>query len=168
MNWIEYRSKEALQSITLSYAASQILWNWGVYISQLIFTIIKPLQNCLCVCVHACVCVCVRSGWIRYAERILGSLVTPHICTARSSQQIMGCLVKDYFSKQQVSMDCVLFILYGTAVMILCCSVRLNIVRDFESSFLSFLFSLKIEKRSIALRCDAFRACRRTLWMPLI
>eukprot|EP00064_Thunnus_orientalis_P002852 superscaffoldBa00000222_g2860 len=34
-------------------------------------------------------------------ERVLGSLVTPHICTARSPQQIMGCLVKDYFSKQQ-------------------------------------------------------------------
>ncbi|TRY87150.1 hypothetical protein DNTS_010215, partial [Danionella cerebrum] len=29
-------------------------------------------------------------GWIRYAERVLGSLVTPHICTARSPQQIMG------------------------------------------------------------------------------
>ncbi|XP_013888123.1 nuclear prelamin A recognition factor [Austrofundulus limnaeus] len=40
-------------------------------------------------------------GWIRYSERILGSLVTPHICTARSPQQIMGCWVKDYFSKQQ-------------------------------------------------------------------
>uniref|UniRef100_A0A673AQS2 Iron hydrogenase small subunit domain-containing protein n=1 Tax=Sphaeramia orbicularis TaxID=375764 RepID=A0A673AQS2_9TELE len=40
-------------------------------------------------------------GWIRYSERVLGSLVTPHICTARSPQQIMGCLVKDYFSTQQ-------------------------------------------------------------------
>ncbi|KAL6094645.1 narf [Pungitius sinensis] len=40
-------------------------------------------------------------GWIRYSERVLGSLVTPHICTARSPQQIMGCLVKDYFSKEQ-------------------------------------------------------------------
>nr|XP_046232552.1 nuclear prelamin A recognition factor isoform X2 [Scatophagus argus] len=40
-------------------------------------------------------------GWIRYSERVLGSLVTPHICTARSPQQVMGCLVKDYFSKQQ-------------------------------------------------------------------
>ncbi|KAM9425250.1 nuclear prelamin A recognition factor isoform 2-T2 [Pholidichthys leucotaenia] len=40
-------------------------------------------------------------GWIRYAERVLGSLVAPHICTARSPQQIMGCLVKDYFCKQQ-------------------------------------------------------------------
>uniref|UniRef100_A0A8D3BR77 Nuclear prelamin A recognition factor n=1 Tax=Scophthalmus maximus TaxID=52904 RepID=A0A8D3BR77_SCOMX len=40
-------------------------------------------------------------GWIRYSESVLGSLVTPHICTARSPQQIMGCLVKDYFSKQQ-------------------------------------------------------------------
>ncbi|XP_064780434.1 nuclear prelamin A recognition factor-like [Oncorhynchus masou masou] len=40
-------------------------------------------------------------GWIRYAERVLGSLGTPHICTARSPQQIMGCLVKDYFTKQK-------------------------------------------------------------------
>ncbi|XP_053197646.1 nuclear prelamin A recognition factor isoform X1 [Scomber japonicus] len=40
-------------------------------------------------------------GWIRYAERVLGSLVTPHICSARSPQQIMGCLVKDFFTKQQ-------------------------------------------------------------------
>ncbi|XP_056153456.1 nuclear prelamin A recognition factor [Lampris incognitus] len=40
-------------------------------------------------------------GWIRYSERVLGSLVTPHICTARSPQQIMGCLIKDYFTKQQ-------------------------------------------------------------------
>lgn len=40
-------------------------------------------------------------GWIRYAERVLGSLVTPHIGTAKSPQQIMGCLVKDYFTKQQ-------------------------------------------------------------------
>ncbi|KAI5623414.1 nuclear prelamin A recognition factor, partial [Silurus asotus] len=40
-------------------------------------------------------------GWIRYAEHILGSLVTPHICTARSPQQVMGSLVKDYFTRQQ-------------------------------------------------------------------
>ncbi|MBN3283219.1 NARF factor, partial [Polyodon spathula] len=40
-------------------------------------------------------------GWIRYAERVLGSQVTPHICTAKSPQQIMGSLVKDYFGKQQ-------------------------------------------------------------------
>uniref|UniRef100_A0A672LVL6 Nuclear prelamin A recognition factor-like n=1 Tax=Sinocyclocheilus grahami TaxID=75366 RepID=A0A672LVL6_SINGR len=39
--------------------------------------------------------------WIRYAERVLGSLVTPHICTARSPQQIMGSLVKDFFARQQ-------------------------------------------------------------------
>ncbi|CAL8282624.1 unnamed protein product [Merluccius merluccius] len=40
-------------------------------------------------------------GWIRYAERVLGSLVTPHISMARSPQQIMGCLVKDYITQQQ-------------------------------------------------------------------
>lgn len=40
-------------------------------------------------------------GWIRYAEHVLGSLVTPHICTARSPQQVMGSLVKDYFARQQ-------------------------------------------------------------------
>ncbi|KAG5854236.1 hypothetical protein ANANG_G00035660 [Anguilla anguilla] len=41
-------------------------------------------------------------GWIRYAERVLGSLVTPHICTAKSPQQIMGSLVKDFFTQQQI------------------------------------------------------------------
>ncbi|XP_062330211.1 nuclear prelamin A recognition factor isoform X1 [Osmerus eperlanus] len=41
-------------------------------------------------------------GWIRYAERVLGTLVTPHLCTARSPQQIMGSLVKDYFCRQQM------------------------------------------------------------------
>ncbi|XP_052341836.1 nuclear prelamin A recognition factor-like [Oncorhynchus keta] len=50
-------------------------------------------------------------GWIRYAERVLGSLVTPHICTARSPQQIMGCLVKDYFTKLKVNT----FSCYNTA-----------------------------------------------------
>ncbi|KAL4593380.1 nuclear prelamin A recognition factor-like [Arapaima gigas] len=40
-------------------------------------------------------------GWIRYAERVLGSLVTPHICRAKSPQQIMGSLVKDFFTRQQ-------------------------------------------------------------------
>ncbi|XP_029456214.1 nuclear prelamin A recognition factor isoform X2 [Rhinatrema bivittatum] len=39
-------------------------------------------------------------GWIRYAERVLGNPVTPHICTAKSPQQIMGSLVKDYFARQ--------------------------------------------------------------------
>lgn len=50
-----------------------------------------------------CAIVCVFcAGWIRYAERVLGSLVTPHICTARSPQQIMGSMVKDFFARQQV------------------------------------------------------------------
>ncbi|XP_053850360.1 nuclear prelamin A recognition factor isoform X1 [Vidua macroura] len=40
-------------------------------------------------------------GWIRYAERVLTNLVTSHICTAKSPQQIMGSLVKGYFAKQQ-------------------------------------------------------------------
>ncbi|XP_072497012.1 nuclear prelamin A recognition factor isoform X2 [Notamacropus eugenii] len=40
-------------------------------------------------------------GWIRYAERVLGNPITPHICTAKSPQQIMGSLVKDYFARQQ-------------------------------------------------------------------
>lgn len=48
-----------------------------------------------------CVIVCFCAGWIRYAERVLGSLVTPHICTARSPQQVMGSLVKDFFARQQ-------------------------------------------------------------------
>ncbi|KAM4824023.1 nuclear prelamin A recognition factor [Urocitellus parryii] len=40
-------------------------------------------------------------GWVRYAERVLGHPVTPHLCAARSPQQVMGSLVKDYFAKQQ-------------------------------------------------------------------
>lgn len=46
------------------------------------------------------------SGWVRYAERVLGHPVTPHLCTARSPQQIMGSLVKDYFARRQVSWPC--------------------------------------------------------------
>uniref|UniRef100_A0A8D1RVR5 Nuclear prelamin A recognition factor n=1 Tax=Sus scrofa TaxID=9823 RepID=A0A8D1RVR5_PIG len=45
-------------------------------------------------------------GWVRYAERVLGHPVTPHLCTARSPQQIMGSLVKDYFARRQVSWPC--------------------------------------------------------------
>ncbi|XP_004463721.1 nuclear prelamin A recognition factor isoform X2 [Dasypus novemcinctus] len=40
-------------------------------------------------------------GWVQYAERVLGEPVTPHLCTARSPQQIMGSLVKDYFARRQ-------------------------------------------------------------------
>uniref|UniRef100_A0A8C5SHS1 Nuclear prelamin A recognition factor n=1 Tax=Laticauda laticaudata TaxID=8630 RepID=A0A8C5SHS1_LATLA len=40
-------------------------------------------------------------GWIQYAERVLPSMVIPHICTAKSPQQIMGSLVKNYFARQQ-------------------------------------------------------------------
>ncbi|KAM4662417.1 nuclear prelamin A recognition factor [Discoglossus pictus] len=45
-------------------------------------------------------------GWVQYAERVLGDSVTPHICTAKSPQQIMGSLVKGYFaSHKNVSPD---------------------------------------------------------------
>ncbi|XP_055098951.1 nuclear prelamin A recognition factor isoform X1 [Symphalangus syndactylus] len=40
-------------------------------------------------------------GWVRYAERVLGCPITAHLCTARSPQQVMGSLVKDYFARQQ-------------------------------------------------------------------
>uniref|UniRef100_F7BFK0 Nuclear prelamin A recognition factor n=1 Tax=Ornithorhynchus anatinus TaxID=9258 RepID=F7BFK0_ORNAN len=40
-------------------------------------------------------------GWVRYAERVLANPVTLHICTAKSPQQIMGSLVKDYFARQK-------------------------------------------------------------------
>ncbi|XP_056406467.1 nuclear prelamin A recognition factor [Hyla sarda] len=40
-------------------------------------------------------------GWVQYAERVLGDLVMPHICTAKSPQQIMGSLVKSYFASQK-------------------------------------------------------------------
>lgn len=72
-------------------------------------------------------------GWIRYAERVLGSLVTPHICTARSPQQIMGSLVKDYFSRQQkLSPDQVYHV-----VLAPCFDKKLEAVREeFHSSLL--------------------------------
>ncbi|KAG8445999.1 hypothetical protein GDO86_013756 [Hymenochirus boettgeri] len=45
-------------------------------------------------------------GWVQYVERVLGNTVTPHICTAKSPQQIMGSLVKGYFaSKKNLSPD---------------------------------------------------------------
>ena len=42
-------------------------------------------------------------GWVRYAERVLGRPIIPYLCTAKSPQQVMGSLVKDYFARQQVS-----------------------------------------------------------------
>ncbi|OWK11486.1 NARFL, partial [Cervus elaphus hippelaphus] len=41
-------------------------------------------------------------GWICYAEKTHGSTVLPHISTARSPQQVMGSLVKDFFAQQQL------------------------------------------------------------------
>ena len=38
-------------------------------------------------------------GWICYAEKTHGELL-PHISTARSPQQMMGVLVKDYFASK--------------------------------------------------------------------
>lgn len=43
------------------------------------------------------------TGWVRYAERVLGDPIIPHLCTAKSPQQIMGSLVKDFFAKRQVN-----------------------------------------------------------------
>lgn len=43
------------------------------------------------------------SGWICYAEKTHGNVLLPHISTARSPQQVMGSLVKDFFSQQQVT-----------------------------------------------------------------
>ncbi|KAK1339237.1 hypothetical protein QTO34_019915 [Cnephaeus nilssonii] len=39
-------------------------------------------------------------GWVRYAEDA-GHPITAHLCTAKSPQQIMGSLVKDYFARWQ-------------------------------------------------------------------
>uniref|UniRef100_A0A2I3HF31 Cytosolic iron-sulfur assembly component 3 n=1 Tax=Nomascus leucogenys TaxID=61853 RepID=A0A2I3HF31_NOMLE len=41
------------------------------------------------------------AGWICYAEKTHGSFILPHISTARSPQQVMGSLVKDFFAQQQ-------------------------------------------------------------------
>ncbi|XP_058141564.1 cytosolic iron-sulfur assembly component 3 isoform X2 [Dasypus novemcinctus] len=40
-------------------------------------------------------------GWICYAEKTHGHAVLPHLSTARSPQQAMGSLVKDFFAQQQ-------------------------------------------------------------------
>ncbi|XP_008047579.1 cytosolic Fe-S cluster assembly factor NARFL [Carlito syrichta] len=40
-------------------------------------------------------------GWICYAEKTHGSFLLPHLSTARSPQQVMGSLVKDFFAQQQ-------------------------------------------------------------------
>ncbi|XP_020136972.1 cytosolic iron-sulfur assembly component 3 [Microcebus murinus] len=40
-------------------------------------------------------------GWICYAEKTHGSFIIPHISTARSPQQVMGALVKDFLAQQQ-------------------------------------------------------------------
>uniref|UniRef100_A0A8C3X4F5 Cytosolic iron-sulfur assembly component 3 n=1 Tax=Catagonus wagneri TaxID=51154 RepID=A0A8C3X4F5_9CETA len=40
-------------------------------------------------------------GWICYAEKTHGHVLLPHISTARSPQQVMGALVKDFFAQQQ-------------------------------------------------------------------
>uniref|UniRef100_A0A5F8A4M0 Cytosolic iron-sulfur assembly component 3 n=1 Tax=Macaca mulatta TaxID=9544 RepID=A0A5F8A4M0_MACMU len=40
-------------------------------------------------------------GWICYAEKTHGSFILPYISTARSPQQVMGSLVKDFFAQQQ-------------------------------------------------------------------
>eukprot|EP00118_Oscarella_pearsei_P027629 m.311228 g.311228 ORF g.311228 m.311228 type:complete len:485 (+) comp62856_c0_seq1:35-1489(+) len=39
-------------------------------------------------------------GWVCYAEKSHGSYILPHICTAKSPQQIMGSLVKYHFSQK--------------------------------------------------------------------
>ncbi|EHB14112.1 Cytosolic Fe-S cluster assembly factor NARFL [Heterocephalus glaber] len=40
-------------------------------------------------------------GWICYAEKTHGSFILPYISTARSPQQVMGALIKDFFAQQQ-------------------------------------------------------------------
>ncbi|XP_055991171.1 cytosolic iron-sulfur assembly component 3 [Sorex fumeus] len=40
-------------------------------------------------------------GWVCYAEKTHGSVLVPHISTARSPQQVMGVLVKDFIAQRQ-------------------------------------------------------------------
>ncbi|XP_029413597.1 cytosolic iron-sulfur assembly component 3 isoform X2 [Nannospalax galili] len=42
-----------------------------------------------------------KIGWICYAEKTHGNFLLPYISTARSPQQVMGSLVKDFFAQQQ-------------------------------------------------------------------
>jgi len=39
-------------------------------------------------------------GWVCYAEKTQGNYILPHICTTKSPQQIMGSIIKKYFSHQ--------------------------------------------------------------------
>ncbi|XP_038066334.1 cytosolic Fe-S cluster assembly factor narfl-like [Patiria miniata] len=39
-------------------------------------------------------------GWVCYAEKTHGSYILPYISTTKSPQQVMGSLIKDYYSKQ--------------------------------------------------------------------
>ncbi|XP_029805774.1 cytosolic iron-sulfur assembly component 3 isoform X2 [Suricata suricatta] len=43
----------------------------------------------------------VAAGWVCYAEKTHGSFLVPHLSSARSPQQVMGSLVKDFFAQQQ-------------------------------------------------------------------
>ncbi|XP_076043435.1 cytosolic Fe-S cluster assembly factor narfl [Oratosquilla oratoria] len=53
-------------------------------------------------------------GWICYAEKTHGSYILPHISTTKSPQQIMGSLIKDFWStKKGISPNMV----YHVAVM---------------------------------------------------
>jgi iron only hydrogenase large subunit-like protein len=40
-------------------------------------------------------------GWVCYAEKAQGSFILPYISTAKSPQQVMGTLVKNYFASKQ-------------------------------------------------------------------
>lgn len=65
-------------------------------------TAMSPLSQWEAVCDHP-VCSMLVSGWICYAEKTHGTLLIPHLSTARSPQQVMGSLVKDFFAQQQVT-----------------------------------------------------------------
>lgn len=51
------------------------------------------------------------SGWIRYADWMLGHPTIPYLCTDKSPNQIMGSLVKDNVARQQhLSLDKILHV----------------------------------------------------------
>jgi len=54
---------------------------------------VNPQINCA-------ILVLTVAGWVCYAEKTHGEYVLPYISTTKSPQQIMGTVVKHFFSKQ--------------------------------------------------------------------
>lgn len=109
-------------------------------------------------------------GWIRYAERVLTNLVTSHICTAKSPQQIMGSLVKGYFARQQVSNSALFLPLYSSKKMGYYVLIRKCRSWCILSIFLNFVLHVKNKCCSTAIQVSVHgkNNVQRTLYCELV